>query len=80
MKTISMLDLRNDSESIVSQLKKGVSMLLTYRGKKLAVLSPYYEEYTTDSDSDPLFAVCEQAIEAPDLDKTKSDDDLIYDL
>jgi hypothetical protein len=80
MKTISMLDLRNDSESIVSQLKKGVSMLLTYRGKKLAVLSPYHEEYATDSDSDPLFAVCEHAIEAPDLDKSKSDDDLIYDL
>lgn len=78
MKTITMLDLRNDSESVVSALKRGVSILLTYRGKKLAVLNPYVEEYP--SGSDPFFTVCEKAVDAPDLDSSKSDDDLIYNL
>ncbi len=80
MKTISMLDLRTDSEAMVSALKKGVSLLLTYRGKKLAVLTPYREEYGLASELDPVFAVCEQAINAPDLQEEKTDDDLIYTL
>lgn len=75
-----MLDLRKDSEAMVSALKKGMSLLLTYRGKKLAILTPYHEDYGVDSESDPVFAVCEQAINAPDLQEDKSDDDLIYTL
>ncbi len=80
MKTISMLELRTDSEAMVSALRKGMSLLLTYRGKKLAVLTPYREEYDADAKADPVFAVCEQAIDAPDLQEDKSDDDLIYTL
>lgn len=40
MRTISMVDLRTDSERIVRELKRGERMLLSYRGKPLAELVP----------------------------------------
>jgi len=40
MKTVSMVDLRTDSERIVRDLKRGERMILSYRGKPLAELVP----------------------------------------
>jgi antitoxin (DNA-binding transcriptional repressor) of toxin-antitoxin stability system len=40
MKTISMVDLRTNSERIVRDLKRGEHMILSYRGKPLAELVP----------------------------------------
>lgn len=40
MKTITMVDLRTDSERIVKDLHRGVRMTLSYRGKPLAELVP----------------------------------------
>jgi antitoxin (DNA-binding transcriptional repressor) of toxin-antitoxin stability system len=40
MKTISMAELRNHSMRIVRELKRGERMMLSYRGKPLAELSP----------------------------------------
>lgn len=40
MKTISMVDLRTDSERIVRDLKRGERMILSYRGEPLAELVP----------------------------------------
>jgi antitoxin (DNA-binding transcriptional repressor) of toxin-antitoxin stability system len=40
MKTISMVDLRTDSERIVRELKRGERMILSYRGEPLAELVP----------------------------------------
>jgi antitoxin (DNA-binding transcriptional repressor) of toxin-antitoxin stability system len=40
MKTISMVELRSHSEAIVRELKQGVRMVLSYRGKPLAELVP----------------------------------------
>jgi len=40
MKTISMVDLRTQSERIVRELQRGERMILSYRGKPLAELVP----------------------------------------
>lgn len=40
MKTITMVELRTDSERIVRELARGVRMTLSYRGKPLAELVP----------------------------------------
>jgi antitoxin (DNA-binding transcriptional repressor) of toxin-antitoxin stability system len=40
VKTISMVDLRTQSEGIVRALKRGERMLLSYRGQPLAELVP----------------------------------------
>lgn len=43
MKTITMVELRTDSERIVRELARGVRMKLSYRGKPLAELVPVAE-------------------------------------
>jgi antitoxin (DNA-binding transcriptional repressor) of toxin-antitoxin stability system len=40
VKTISMVDLRTQSERIVRELKRGERMILSYRGEPLAELVP----------------------------------------
>lgn len=40
MKTVSMLELRSRGKDIVQRLKRGESLKLTYRGKKVATLLP----------------------------------------
>ena len=64
MKTISMLELRNNSESVVNQLRKGLSLLLTYRGKPLARLEPIRPEKMR-RDEDPLFLLAQTAVPSP---------------
>jgi antitoxin (DNA-binding transcriptional repressor) of toxin-antitoxin stability system len=40
MKTITMVELRTDSERVVRELKRGERFELTYRGEKIAELVP----------------------------------------
>lgn len=40
MKMISMLELRQNSEAVVADLRRGQTLTLTYRGKPLARLLP----------------------------------------
>lgn len=40
MKTISMLDMRTQSQKIMKDLARGEKMKLEYRGKAVAILTP----------------------------------------
>ncbi len=40
MKSVSMLELRSRGRDIVKRLQKGEHLTLTYRGKKVATLTP----------------------------------------
>lgn len=51
MKTISMLDFRNDAERILAQVIKGERLILTRRGKPVARLEPIVEEVPDVNDS-----------------------------
>jgi antitoxin (DNA-binding transcriptional repressor) of toxin-antitoxin stability system len=64
MKTISMLDFRQDSEKVIRSLRKGERLVLTYRGKPLARLEPVHLQRKEPA-SDPLFHVHEWARPSP---------------
>ena len=61
MKTITMLELRQNAEAVVQDLRCGRTLMLTYRGQPLARLEPVRpsaEEVTAD---DPLYLLGGQA-------------------
>lgn len=51
MKTISMLDMRTQSQKIMKDLARGEKMTLEYRGKAVAILSPIDSSVGKDDDS-----------------------------
>jgi len=50
MKTISMLELRQNAEEIVRRAQRGQRMVLTYRGKPVMRLEPIVEEKAPSDD------------------------------
>lgn len=55
MKTISMVDLRQNAERIIEQVRRGEAMVLTYRGQPAIRLEPLAEaEVRAD---DPFYAL-----------------------
>lgn len=62
MKTVSMLEFRQDADRVLAQLRKGERMVLTYRGKPVARLEPIAAE-TTHAD-DPFYRLGELADDA----------------
>lgn len=78
MKTITMLELRKDASSVISNLRRGVRLMLTYRGEPIATLVPVSERKKS-SDDDPLFCFSEIAQPSP-MGKLshRSIDSLIY--
>lgn len=59
MSSITMVELRQDAEGILHRLKKGENLVLTYRGKPVARLSPYESE--TPSADDPFYRITDYA-------------------
>ena len=53
MKTVSMLQFRGQAESILKQVGKGQSFVLTYRGKPIARLEPMGKPEV--SGDDPIY-------------------------
>lgn len=58
MKTVSMLEFRNNALEIVKGVKRGQSVLLTYRGEPVARLEP--PESSPQAD-DPFYALADLA-------------------
>jgi len=65
MKTISMVDLRTQSERIVRELKRGERMILSYRGEPLAELVPSAIAAKRISPSEALLRAQELAAQDP---------------
>lgn len=63
MKTISMLELRQDSKSVIRSLRRGERIFLTHRGKPLARLEP--ASATKDAWEDAIFHVEKLAKPSP---------------
>ncbi len=55
MKTISMLEFRQDAEKVIRQIQAGQRLILTYRGKPVARLEPLLE--TAMSAEDPFYTL-----------------------
>ena len=56
-----MLELRQHAEAVVADLRRGVTLTLTYRGQPLARLEPIRPEPEEIGADDPLFALGELA-------------------
>jgi antitoxin (DNA-binding transcriptional repressor) of toxin-antitoxin stability system len=67
MKTITMLELREDTSSFLKALKKGTSFLLTYRGEKIAKIESFKENLEESAKEDPFFLLPSLAIEEPKI-------------
>ena len=61
MKTITMLELRQNSEAVVQGLRRGLAMTLTYRGQPLARLEPTIPIAEGIAADDPLYTLADQA-------------------
>ena len=76
MKTVSMLDFRNNSEQIISWAKQGLSMVMTYRGKPVMRLEPIKEK--PHSIEDPFYRLADMAEKKGGKMSNKEMDKLIY--
>ena len=75
MKTISMLDFRNDAERILAQVIKGERMVLTRRGKPVARLEPIAQN--TPDEDDSFYSLTDLAETGKSL-SNKQIDDILY--
>ena len=61
MKTITMLELRQNAEAVVKDLRQGLALTLTYRGQPLARLEPIRPSSEEIAIDDPLYRLAAQA-------------------
>jgi prevent-host-death family protein len=59
MKTVSMLDFRQDAGRIIAEVQRGQAIVLTYRGKPVLRLQPLGEPEVPPDD--PFYALAGQA-------------------
>ena len=64
MKTITMLELRQNAEAVVQDLRRGLALTLTYRGQPLARLEPIRPSADDIATDDPFYMLAEQAATA----------------
>ena len=76
MKSVSMLQFRKDAESVLKQVVKGRSFVLTYRGKPIARLEPIRPP-AVDVD-DPIYRLSELASDAAGPLTNGEIDDILY--
>jgi len=63
MKTVTMVELRQESATILGRLSKGERLVLSHRGKPVARLEPIAP--TGDSSTDPFMDVYSRAMPSP---------------
>ncbi len=76
MSAISMVELRQNAEGVLNRLKLGENLVLTYRGKPVARLSPY--ELETPSADDPFYRLIDHAIDGGESLTNEEIDKIVY--
>ena len=66
MKTVTMLELRQNARTVVQNLRRGLTLILTHRGQPLARLEPILPATESIAADDPLYTLAEQAGGADD--------------
>ena len=76
MPSISMVELRQDAEGVLRRVKQGENLILTYRGKPAARLTPYAT--SAPQPDDPLYRLADLA--APGGESLQNDqiDAIVY--
>lgn len=65
MKTVTMLEFRQNAESILRRIAKGERLLLSHRGKPAARLEPVTASRNSNLLNDPFLAIGSRATSSP---------------
>ena len=57
--TVSMLEFRQNAEQIIQRVRRGVRLVLTYRGKPVMRLEPVREDFVREDD--PIYGLAGHA-------------------
>ena len=76
MVSISMVELRQDAEGVLRRVQQGEQLILTYRGKPVARLSPY--GLSIPPVDDPLYRLAEFSIDSGESLDNEEMDAIIY--
>jgi prevent-host-death family protein len=79
MKTVTMLEFRQNAEGVLRRVARGERLVLSHRGKPAARLEPLISHGSVDPDTDPFLSIGRRAKPSP-KGKTKHEhiDRLIY--
>ena len=79
MKTVTMLEFRQDAEGVLRRVAKGERFVLSHRGKPAARLEPLTAPSSADPASDPFLAIARRATPSPrGKTKHKDIDQILY--
>ncbi len=76
MRSISMVELRQDAEGVLRRVNQGEELILTYRGKPAARLTPYTA--STPQPNDPLYRLPHHAATGGEPLQNKDIDGIVY--
>src|SRR5436189_6163520 len=65
MKTVSMLEFRQNAEGILRRVAKGERLVLSHRGKPAARLEPLSGPSAADPANDPFLTIVRRATRSP---------------
>ena len=65
MKTITMVELRQNAARVLRRIANGERLVLSHRGKPAARLEPVDAPATADRQSDPFFTAGRRATKSP---------------
>jgi prevent-host-death family protein len=65
MKTVTMLEFRQDAGGVLSRVAKGERFVLSYRGKPAARLEPLNAAPSMDPSGDPFLGIARRARPSP---------------
>lgn len=76
MPSISMVELRQDAEGVLRRVKQGENLILTYRGKPAARLTPYAT--SAPQPDDPLYRLTDLAAPGGESLRNEEIDAIVY--
>ena len=65
MKTVTMLEFRQDAEGILRRVARGERLVLSHRGKPAARLEPLERIASNDFENDPFLSIRRRATASP---------------
>lgn len=65
MKSVTMLEFRQDAEGVLRRIAKGERFVLSHRGKPAARLEPLTPSPSADLADDPFLAIAQRAKPSP---------------
>ncbi|MBX3731166.1 MAG: hypothetical protein KF791_01080 [Verrucomicrobiae bacterium] len=65
MKTVTMLEFRQDAEGVLRRLARGERFVLSHRGKPAARLEPLIAAAASDPAGDPFLGIARRAKPSP---------------